>query len=213
MHYQIFEAIIAFRYIIPGILLSFCVDVHAQDTMLTSPIENDSLSKKEIRHHNKLVKYQNSGPFFDHAVTPGRKAAFYSLAFPGLGQIYNRKYWKLPIVYGVIGTGLYFTATNGKELRRYNTALELRLGPGGDEFEGILSNTQLTDRRNAFRKNTELSAMLTGLAYGLNIIDAVVDAHLFEFDISDDLTLRWYPNFLTGNNSPIPAIHLSLQFN
>ena len=202
-----------FQYIILGIFLTAGINVFAQDSLTILPVENDSLSKKEIRHFNKLVKYQNSGPFFNHDITPGRKAALYSFGFPGLGQIYNRKYWKLPIVYGVIGSGLYFTATNGKELKRYNTALELRLGDGGDEFEGLLSNTQLTAARNVYRKNTELSSMLTGIFYGLNIIDAVVDAHLFEFDISDDLSFRWHPNFLTGNNRPIPAIHLSLQFN
>jgi hypothetical protein len=175
--------------------------------------ETETLSKKEERRQQQQIKYQNAGKFFSHEVTPGRKAALYSFGFPGLGQIYNRKYWKLPIVYGMIGAGLYFTATNGKELRRYNAALELRLGDGGDEFEGILSDSELTFRRNSFRRNTELASILTALAYGLNIIDAVVDAHLFEFDISDDLSFRWQPNFLTGNNKAIPGIQLSLSFN
>jgi len=171
------------------------------------------LSKKEVRKKNQQLKYEQSGDFFNHEDRPGRKAAFYSFGFPGLGQIYNRKYWKLPIVYGVIGTGLYFGISNGQQLKRLNTALEIRLSGGSDEFEGIYSDSQLTSIRNSSRKNTELSAILTGLAWGLNIIDAVVDAHLFEFDISDDLSMQWHPNLLTGNNKVVPGIQLSLKFN
>lgn len=173
----------------------------------------DSLSRKDLRKNKQRERYENSGAFFDHSVTPGRKAALYSFGFPGLGQIYNRKFWKLPIVYGVVGTGLYFTAANGKELKRYNTALAHELRGEPHEFDNLLSENQITERRDFYRRNTELSAILSGLAYGLNIIDAVVDAHLFEFDISDDLSLHWHPNFLTGNNGPIPVIQLSLAFN
>lgn len=175
-------------------------------------ILSDSLTKKELRRVKQQEKYEAAGSFFSHEVTPGKKAALYSFGLPGLGQIYNRKYWKLPIVYGAIGTTLYFTISNGQELNRYNTALNLRLRGEIDEFDGILSEAQLISRRNIFRKNTELSAILTGLFHGLNIIDAVVDAHLFKFDISDDLTFEWSPNFLTGNNRVMPGLQLSLTF-
>ena len=130
-----------------------------------------------------------------------------------MGQIYNRKYWKLPIVYGAIGTTLYFTITNGQQLNHFNTELGKRLSGEDDIYIDTYTTTQLTTIRNNARKNTELSAILTGLFHGLNIIDATVDAHLFEFDISDELTLRWHPNFLTGNNSVIPSLQLSLHFN
>jgi hypothetical protein len=172
----------------------------------------DTISKKEEKRANQIIKLQNAGPFFDHSDRPGRKAAFYSFGVPGLGQIYNRKYWKLPIVYGAIGTSLYFTISNGKEMNRYNEALFLRLRDQPDEFLGVLSEAQLISRRNFYRKNFELMTVLTALFHGLNIVDAVVDAHLFEFDISDDLSFAWQPNLLTGNNRVIPGIHLSLTF-
>jgi len=188
-----------------------------QDTILLDSVvfvaqEEDTLSKKDIKRANQMIKLQNAGPFFDHSDRPGRKAAFYSFGMPGLGQIYNRKYWKLPIVYGVIGTSLYFTISNGKEMTRYNNALFLRLRDEPDEFAGILSEAQIISSRNFYRKNFELSAVLTALFHGLNIIDAVVDAHLFQFDISDDLSFEWQPNLLTGNNRVMPGIQLSLTF-
>lgn len=211
------------------ICLLACFQASAQtDTIVTesatliydevNPV--DTISKKELRKQRQQEKYLQAGSFFDHTDRPGRKAAFYSFGFPGLGQIYNRKFWKLPIVYGAIGTGLYFTAVNGKDLRRLNTALELRLGDGGDEFEGILTDAQLTATRDNTRRNTELAALITTLLYGLNIIDAVVDAHLFDFDISDDLSFHWRPDILTGyntgitgNNGRVIGINLSLKFN
>ncbi len=171
----------------------------------------DDRNKKEIRKEKQRLKIENSGKFFSHNVKPGKKAALYSLALPGLGQVYNRKFWKLPIVYGAIGTTLYFTISNTRELKRYNTALNLELKGEPHEF-GDATETQITLIRNAYRKNTELSSLLTALFHGLTIIDATVDAHLFKFDISDDLALEWHPNFLTGNNSVIPSIQLSLHF-
>lgn len=182
------------------------------DSIMTLTAE-DTLRRREIRQIRLQEKYEQSGPFFSHEDRPGRKAALYSFGFPGLGQIYNRKYWKLPIVYGVIGTGLYFGITNGQELKRYNSALEIRLSGGTDEFSGFLTEAALISRRNIYRRNTELSALLSTLFYGLNIIDAVVDAHLFDFDINDDLSLRWRPELLTGNNAVFIGIGLSLTLN
>lgn len=184
------------------------------DSIYDIPVDSlaENLSKKEIRRVNHQLKLADSPAFYNHEDRPGRKAALYSLAFPGLGQAYNRKYWKLPIVYGAIGTTLYFTVSNSQKLKEYNTALSAELRGETHQFSGILSESQITRSRNFYRKNTELSALLTALFYGLNIVDAVVDAHLFKFDISDDLSFQWQPDLLTGNNSVIPGIHLSLQF-
>jgi len=223
--YYHFNRVVIGTFIRNTVFLAFCLPIlfHAAAQQLPAPgdtilqqesfIKEDTISKKEIRKQKHQLKYEQSGAFFNHADRPGRKAAFYSFGFPGLGQIYNRKYWKLPIVYGVIGTGVYFAGSNGKQLKRLNNALEIRLSGGSDEFDGIYSDAQLTSIRNSSRRNTELSAILSGLAYGLNIIDAVVDAHLFDFDISDDLSFQWHPNLLTGNNKVVPGIQLSLKFN
>ncbi|MEZ5023660.1 MAG: DUF5683 domain-containing protein [Chitinophagales bacterium] len=201
-----------------GVLVFSCLSLNAQEFEIDSIYNADidtsyyQPSKKETKRANHQLKLANSPAFYNHDDRPGRKAAFYSLALPGLGQAYNRKYWKIPIVYGAIGTTLYFTVSNSQKLKQYNTALSAELRGETHQFSGILTEAQITRSRNFYRKNTELSALLTALFWGLNIVDAVVDAHLFKFDISDDLSFQWYPDLLTGNNSVIPSIHLSLQF-
>lgn len=201
-----------------GVLVLSCLSLNAQEFEIDSIYNGDidtsyyQPSKKETKRVNHQLKLANSPAFYNHDDRPGRKAAFYSLALPGLGQAYNRKYWKLPIVYGAIGTTLYFTVSNSQKLKQYNTALSAELRGETHQFSGILTETQITRSRNFYRKNTELSALLTALFWGLNIVDAVVDAHLFKFDISDDLSFQWHPDLLTGNNNVIPSIHLSLQF-
>jgi len=144
------------------------------------------------------------------------KAVIYSAIFPGLGQIYNRKYWKLPIVYGV-GVGCVYAVTwNGRQYRGYQTAYEQLLGndPKKEEswkaygYERYIQKgengefvwtafsafaNRLKNGRDNFRRNYELSLIVSVGAYLLCMIDAYVDAHLFEFDISEDLSFKVEP--------------------
>ncbi|RPD98829.1 hypothetical protein EGM88_06475 [Aureibaculum marinum] len=111
------------------------------------------------------------------------KAAFYSAVFPGLGQIYNKKYWKTPIVWGAIGTGVYFYVDNNNKYNRYRDAFKLELTGRPHEFDGTGENPQLTqaslERAQTFyKKNRDLSLFITIGIYILNIIEANVDAHL-----------------------------------
>lgn len=193
-------------------------NIYAQKSFITPDtsevfIEEDSISKREIRRAKHLERLMNEPKFYSHADRPGRKAALYALGLPGLGQVYNRKFWKVPIVYGAMGTTMFFAVTNAKNMRRYNAALFNDLRDLPHEFSGVLTTEQITRSRNFYKKNMELSFLLTGLFWGLSIVDATVDAHLFKFDISDDLTFQWAPNLLTGNNKLMPGIHLSLTFN
>jgi hypothetical protein len=127
------------------------------------------------------------------------KAAFYSAVLPGLGQAYNKKYWKIPIIYAGIGAGIYFYSTNNKEYNRFRDAYKRRLaGFTDDEFWGeedtpIVSDERLIDAQKATQKDKNLSVVVTVAFYLLNIIDANVDAHLRQFNVSDDLSLK--PNF------------------
>lgn len=124
-------------------------------------------------------------------LSPSR-AAFYSAILPGLGQAYNKKYWKIPIVYAALGTGIYFYITNNKNYNRYRRAYKSRLaGFNNDEFQGIVTdNNALIDAQEFYQRNRDLSLLLTVVAYVLNIVDANVDAHLLQFNVSDDLSLR-----------------------
>ena len=117
------------------------------------------------------------------------KAAFYSAILPGLGQAYNKKWWKIPIVYGAIGTSLYFYADNNKKYHDYRDAYKRRLAGYNDDEYQYLDNTRLIEAQRFHQRNRDLSLLITGLFYILNIVDANVDAHLMQFNVSDKLTL------------------------
>jgi Family of unknown function (DUF5683) len=135
------------------------------------------------------------------------KAAFYSAILPGLGQAYNKKYWKIPLVYAALGTGIYFYIDNNNEYNRYRDAFKSRLaGFDTDEFWGTdldgnpLSNPNISDdglirAQRTLNRNKELSLLITAGIYILNIIDANVDAHLLQFNVDDNLALKPHFNF------------------
>ncbi len=123
------------------------------------------------------------------------KAAFYSAIFPGGGQIYNKKYWKAPIVWGAIGASVYFYITNSDEYDRYRTAFRLRSQGLPDEFNGdngnvFVSTSGLENAQKVLRKNRDLSLLSGILLYILQIVEASVNAHLLQFDTDDNLSVR-----------------------
>ncbi len=149
------------------------------------------------------------------------KAAFYSAILPGLGQAYNKKYWKIPIVYGVIGTGLYFYITNNREYNRYRDAYKRRIaGFTDDEFYLDSNGNQLPTPRvsieglqrgqKVFRKNKEVALLVTIGLYALNIIDANVDAHLLQYNVDENLSLA--PHFRLNEIDATSNLGLTLNF-
>lgn len=123
------------------------------------------------------------------------KAAFYSAIFPGGGQIYNKKYWKAPIVWAALGTSIYFYIDNSNQYDRYRTAFKLRQQGLQDEFtldDGtvLLSTPGLENAQKTTRKNRDLSLLTGVLIYVLQIVEASVNAHLLQFDTSDNLSVR-----------------------
>lgn len=124
------------------------------------------------------------------------RAAFYSAVIPGLGQAYNGKYWKIPIIYSALGIGVYFYMSNDRQYDRYRSAYKSRLaGEMDDEFinedgEVILSTEGLIDAQKYYQRNKEISILVIAGFYALNIIDANVDAHLAQFNVDEDLSLK-----------------------
>ena len=118
------------------------------------------------------------------------KAAFYSAVFPGMGQIYNKKYWKVPLVYGALGTTIYFYINNNKKYHLFRDAYKRRLEGVNDDIYAYLDNSRLIAAQKFYQNNRDLSALLTGLFYILNILDANVDAHLMQFNVNDKLTVK-----------------------
>ena len=146
------------------------------------------------------------------------KAAFYSAVLPGLGQAYNKKYWKIPIVYAALGTGVYFYLDNKKEYDRYRNAYKRRLaGFTDDEFYGDtttpqISNDGLIRAQKTLRRNKEISLLVTLGIYALNIIDANVDAHLLQYNIDDNLALKPHFNFNEFDASTNLGLSLGFKF-
>lgn len=125
-----------------------------------------------------------------------KKAAIMSACLPGLGQVYNRKYWKVPVLYaglGGVGYSIYFNNKYYQSFRKAYIARTDNLLETTDEYPRY-SATNLLDLRNYYRHNLELSVIILSAVYILNIVDASVDAHLYDFDISDDLSLRVQPS-------------------
>jgi len=118
------------------------------------------------------------------------KAAFYSAIFPGLGQAYNKKYWKMPLVYAAIGTSTYFYIWNNNNYKEYRDAYKRRLAGYTDDKFSFLSDDRLLTGQRFYQKNRDLSALITAAFYVLNIVDANVDAHLRQFNVSDNLTFE-----------------------
>ena len=118
------------------------------------------------------------------------KAAFYSGVLPGLGQAYNKKYWKIPIVYGGIAAGVYFYQRNTEDYNRFRDAYKRRLaGYQDDEFQGV-SDARLRDAQKTAGRNRDVSLAMAIGVYLLNILDANVDAHLLRYNLNEDLSLR-----------------------
>jgi hypothetical protein len=143
-----------------------------------------------------------------------RKATILSAILPGAGQAYNKKYWKMPIIYaGMFGLG-YLVKTNNEEYNNYKDAYKLRLDGDPattDEYVGVYSDQDLVTLKDYYRRNRDLSALGIGVIYILNILDAAVDAHLYHFNVSDDLTLDITP-FAIPAAKPIAAVNFCFRF-
>jgi hypothetical protein len=143
-----------------------------------------------------------------------RKATIYSAVLPGLGQAYNQKYWKIPIAYAGIGTFSYLAYKNQVEFNRYKNAYIIRQDNQIDEFYGVYNNQALINKMDALRKQRDLCIIGTVLFYAIQIVDANVDANLFNFDISDDLSFRITPSSFNQvyTRTPVFGLNCTLKF-
>lgn len=145
-----------------------------------------------------------------------RKAALYSTIFPGLGQIYNEKYWKLPIIYGGFAALTYSTQFNWRQYQEFKTAYLYKIDGNPNTVDPYpnVTGQAVQAQYQAYRKNFELSLIGFLVLYSLNIIDATVDAHLFAFDVSDNLSMHWNPKIemLPASNSSSAQLAIHLKF-
>jgi hypothetical protein len=121
------------------------------------------------------------------------KAAFYSAVLPGLGQAYNKKYWKIPIVYIGLGIGIYSYTWNQGKYHNYRDEYKRRLAGTADPNHAIYggkSDDWVIRGQKFHQRNRDLSALITAGIYILNIVDANVDAHLMQFNVNDNLSVK-----------------------
>lgn len=195
-----------------------CHTLQAQDTLAPVKKVVDTLGRPQIiapdtvkttaRKDSNVISFRTAP-----APHSPRKATLYSAVLPGLGQAYNREYWKLPLVYAALGTCTYFFITNLDQYKTYRDAYRLRMDGNPDthdRFEDIYKNPQsLKILRDGYREYVDYSVLFFVLAYGLNIIDATVFAHLKQFDMSNDLSMRVSPTII--NNQAIGiGLHIQL---
>ncbi len=158
-----------------------------------------------------------------------RKATMYSAILPGLGQAYNKKYWKIPVIYAGFGAIGYFIFWNNDNYQ-FNKKAYHDLTDNDDATNSFMEIEQvqyydldnptsranfkdgLLKRQDYYRRNRDLLIISIIGFYGLNVIDASVDAHLFNFDISDDLTFNWQPSMQHFNKSNVYSINCSFNF-
>ena len=132
------------------------------------------------------------------------KASLRSAILPGLGQVYNKKYWKVPIVYGILAIPVSTFSYNSSWYKKTRFAYAARSDQDTTNDKLIapelqpLATASLKLYRNEFRKGMDFSILGLLVLWGLNVADAAVDGHLKTFDISDDLSMRLKPNFSTG---------------
>ena len=129
-----------------------------------------------------------------------KKASIYSAVIPGAGQIYTKKYWKVPIIYGGFVASAYFINDNNNQYKEYKDAALLSYETGEDQLGYTYS--ELIILKDHYKRNREISYFSFVGVYILNIIDASVNAHLFHFDVSDDISLNIRP-YSTFSNTGV----------
>jgi hypothetical protein len=154
----------------------------AQDTLLVTPL---SVNKPIVLDSAKLDSLKIKSP------PNPKKSALFSLILPGSGQIYNGNWWKTPFVYAAIGGSIAYLQINQSRYKRFKIALELELAKKPHEFTGKINSAEaLRNLRNKYDKNTQTSYIGVVVVYGIVAVEAFVDAHLQNFDISDDLSIK-----------------------
>lgn len=143
-----------------------------------------------------------------------RKATIYSAVIPGLGQAYNRKYWKLPLVYGAMGASAYLGIQFTQQVRETRAAYHVKKDSEGatvDPYPNYTTDQILNDLED-YKKRRDIAFVACGAFYVLNIIDATVDAHFFNFDVSDDLSLHILPVIPSNSAIVVPSFKLAYRF-
>lgn len=170
---------------------------------------------------NDTLALKKKKPRYDYTYHSPKKATWMSAALPSLGQFYNRRYWKPPIIYAALGVSLYFLIDNQVKFVEARNAYRARQEVPGYAVPAKyknLSADQILANRDFYRNNRDYSIIAVAGVYLLNVIDAAVDAHLRTFDVSDDLSMRVRPSFqytavaMQNSQAPMPGVSWKILF-
>jgi hypothetical protein len=174
------------------------VYVNPGDSMFISPAEENG--RVIVATQDQIERYHSP-----------RKATIMSAIMPGLGQAYNKKYWKMPIIYGGIGVSVYYLQGNLAKIKDFKQSYRFATDddPNTINTSGY-SPSQLQELVVQHKKWRDYSYLAIGLVYILQMVDANVDAHLFRFDVSENLSLQFQPS-LNMTAQPTAGISLCLK--
>jgi hypothetical protein len=192
------------------VLISWGCGVQCQDTtILTKPYSATSVKDSVGNPTRALKPTKAKHSFWSKEDSlwprPGR-AARLSLVVPGLGQAYNRSWWKMPIVFGALGTTVYFATINNREYQRYQLAFRQKIAGERSAFLDVYTAPALQAIRDDYRRFRDFNIILTALFWALNGTEAYVDAHLKHFTVSDDLSLQITPYFQPVQLGNVPTL-------
>ena len=191
--------VIALILIIPKLALS-----QHKDSLIVKDTTGKVVASSKVQKSNWVYKYDSTGK----RVYEPRKAAILSAILPGLGQAYNKKYWKIPIAWAAVGIPIYTYFYNRNWYRKIQYALTVTdTDPTDPSYQEMFDKvdpklqylvqtnrgTSLSNYRNEYRKDMDYSILFTLLLWGLNVVDATVDAHLKGFNVNDNLTMQVRP--------------------
>ena len=169
----------------------------------------DTIMPANNKGNNLIIKNKEDN-FSSNAATvkphDPKKATLLAL-IPGAGQAYNKKYWKMPVVYAGFGATCYFAISNNKGYRLYKDAYDFKTGTKTNVSEQAqqqaskYTEANLISIRDNYRRNMELGWIITAAWYAIQIMDAAVDAHFFYFEVDDNLTMRVEPTWNPAFNS------------
>lgn len=182
----------------------FEISAVSDSTKTAVVVVDSTLQKSDSLAFKKKIEKRHSA----------KKAAWMSAVLPGLGQAYNKRWWKLPIIYAGfagLGYGIYYFGTN---YTGYRNAYRLQVD--GDSttigsYKGITNALELKSYRDYHKRNLDIMAIITAVWYALNIVDAAVDAHLFHWNVDDKLALDLHP-FAPSIANSSAAVGFSFQF-
>lgn len=140
---------------------------------------------------------------------PG-KSTVYSILFPGMGQIYNGEYWKIPIYWGAIAGGVYYYTTNKRNYERYKWIYDQATSTDPEVEKPPITAENALYYRDIFRRYRDYSILATALFYVIQVVDANVFAYMQDFEIDDDISLRVEPSVITPDYAQAPAMGLGL---